>query len=164
MHKSEKALFEEPYEGQLFFQWSFTLLDWSLHLLGWFLTLSWSEISTTVFKEPLWGTTGNIKCGVFHSFTFREWGHHCWSANLGKSVLGSTVYFAQSFGQNLLVPCWAVNRSHHCLMRPMLKAEPLTAQQGGLVQGMPARHRPPWLQHCIPSHWYLTWAFCARQI
>ena len=27
LSKSEKALFEEPYEGQLFFEWSSTLLD-----------------------------------------------------------------------------------------------------------------------------------------
>ena len=30
-------------------------------------------------------------------------GNHCWSATWGKSVLGSTVYFAQSAGWNLLV-------------------------------------------------------------
>ena len=59
MQKSENALFEEPYEGQLFFKWSSTLLDWSLQFFEWFFTLSWSEtplkdgeITTTFFKEP----------------------------------------------------------------------------------------------------------------
>ena len=77
IEKSEKALFVEPYEGQLFFEWSSTLLDLSLHLFEWFVTLSWSE---TPLKEwnnhhplgrAIWGTARNVKSGVFHSFTFR---------------------------------------------------------------------------------------------
>ena len=77
----KKGLFEEPYydhEGQLFFEWSSTILDWSLHLFECFFTLSWNG---TQFKEwnnrhsfwrAVWGTTRNVKSGVFHSFTFRE--------------------------------------------------------------------------------------------
>ena len=47
MQKSEKALFEEPYEGQLFFEWSSTLKSEVCIFL--------SEINTTLFKEPFEG-------------------------------------------------------------------------------------------------------------
>ena len=45
--KSEKAIFEEPYEGKLFFEWSSTL---GLKFASFFVdfTLSWSE---TPLKE-----------------------------------------------------------------------------------------------------------------
>ena len=61
MQKSEKALFEEPYEGQLFFEWSSALLDWSLHLFEWFFSQSWSEAPLKewtnhhCFEEPYEG-------------------------------------------------------------------------------------------------------------
>ena len=79
MQKSENALFEEPYEGQFFFEWSSTLLDWSLHLFEWFFT-PWSEtplkewIYHHSFWRAIWGTAWNVKSGVFHSFTFSEYG------------------------------------------------------------------------------------------
>ena len=79
MQKSEKALFEEPYEGQLFFEWSSTLLDWSLHLFEWFFTLSWSETPLKEwnnhhsFWRAIWRTARNVKSGVFSRL---ESGYH----------------------------------------------------------------------------------------